>query len=202
MGEDRVHAPTMAAEREARNAVAARSVLVLGGARSGKSRYAQSLAERSGRRLVFCATATDHGDPEMAARIARHQADRDMRWRTIEAPLDLPDALRAAGAPDAVVLVDCLTLWLTNVMLGGRDVDAACAALTAALWGLGGPAILVSNEVGFGIVPDNALARRFRDAQGRLNQMMAEACDAVVLVAAGLPLVMKPGAGPAITIGI
>lgn len=169
--------------------------LVLGGARSGKSRHAQRLCETSGRRLVFCATAGEAADPEMTARIARHQAERDGRWHTVKAPLALGPMLAEAAAPDAVVLVDCLTLWLTNVMLAGDDVEAAGKALARGLPALRGPVVFVSNEVGAGIVPDNALARRFRDAQGRLNQDMAAACDVAVLVVAGLPLVLKGTAG-------
>lgn len=142
---------------------------------------------------MFCATAGEAGDAEMAARIARHRRERDARWRTVEAPLALAATLVEVARPDAIVLVDCLTLWLTNVMLGGEDVEAAGAALVGGLPALGGPVVFVSNEVGSSIVPDNALARRFRDAQGRLNQAMAAACDAVVLVVAGLPLVLKEG---------
>ncbi len=174
-----------------------RSLLVLGGARSGKSGYAQRQAEASGRVPVFCATARDWGDAEMAARVARHRADRDARWRTVEAPLDLCGALRAEAGPGRIVLVDCLTLWLTNVMLDGLDVEAGSKALAAEVAALPGPAVFVSNEVGAGIVPDNALARGFRDAQGRLNARMAEACDAVVLVAAGQPVLLKPRPRPA-----
>ena len=180
---------------------AGRHILVLGGARSGKSRYAEALATASGRHPVYVATATDWGDAEMADRIAHHRAGRDGRWRTVEAPLALAEALRAEADADSVVLVDCLTLWLTNVMLGEHDVAKATNDLAATLAALSHPVILVSNEVGSGIVPDNALARRFRDAQGRLNQRMAEACDTVVFVAAGLPLVLKPAAGPAVWVG-
>ncbi len=144
---------------------------------------------------MFCATAGEAADPEMAARIVRHQAERDGRWHTVEAPLALGPMLAEAAAQDAVVLVDCLTLWLTNVMLAGDDVEAAGKALARGLPALRGPVVFVSNEVGAGIVPDNALARRFRDAQGRLNQDMAAACDVAVLVVAGLPLVLKDTAG-------
>ncbi len=173
-----------------------RSLLVLGGARSGKSAYAQRIAEASGRALVYCATAVDYGDPEMRARIARHRAERDTRWTSIEAPLDLVGTLRATAAPDRTVLVDCLTLWLSNLVLGAADVEVETTLLAQLLPALPGPVILVSNEVGQSIVPDNALARTFRDAQGRLNQRMAAACDAVVLVAAGLPVLLKPRAEP------
>lgn len=167
--------------------------LVLGGARSGKSRHAQQLCEGSGRRLVFCATAGAARDPEMAARITRHRRERDARWQTVDAPVALGAMLAEATAPDAVVLVDCLTLWLTNIMLAGQDVEAVSADLVGGLAALRGPVVFVSNEVGSGIVPDNALARRFRDAQGRLNQAMAAACDSAVLVVAGLQLVLKGG---------
>lgn len=169
------------------------SLLVLGGARSGKSAYAQAQAEASGHAPVFIATAQAY-DEEMTARIAAHARARDRRWRLIEAPFGLAGAVAGAAEPGSIAVVDCLTLWLTNVMLRGDDADAAARDLAAAVPGLNGPVIFVSNEVGGGIVPDNALARRFRDAQGRLNQAMAAACTGVVLVSAGLPLVLKPGA--------
>ena len=168
-------------------------LLVLGGARSGKSAFAQARAEASGLDLLFVATA-HVGDAEMAERVARHARDRDTRWKLLEAPLDLAAALADHAAPDRLLLVDCLTLWLSNVMVRGDDVDQATRAVATALGSLRGPVILVSNEVGSGIVPDNALARRFRDAQGRLNQAMAVACEGVVLVTAGLPLRLKPAA--------
>lgn len=168
-----------------------RSLLVLGGARSGKSRYAQEAAERTGRRLVYIATA-DAGDDEMMARIAAHQAARGPAWRTLEVSLLLVDALREAAAPDAVIVVDCLTLWLSNLMLAGKDVLREGQGLAAAIGPLAGPVIFVSNEVGGGVVPDHALARQFRDAQGELNQSVAAACDAAVLISAGLPLRLKP----------
>ncbi|MDR6147492.1 adenosylcobinamide kinase/adenosylcobinamide-phosphate guanylyltransferase [Sphingomonas sp. SORGH_AS870] len=164
-----------------------RTILVLGGARSGKSRHAQSLAEAMTPTGCFIATA-QAWDAEMRDRIARHQADRDARWTTVEAPLALPEAMAAHGRADRVLLVDCLTLWLTNLLLGEADLTAAGDALVAAIADAPGPVVLVSNEVGFGIVPDNALARRFRDAQGTLNQRLAGVCDATDLVVAGLPL--------------
>jgi adenosylcobinamide kinase/adenosylcobinamide-phosphate guanylyltransferase len=164
--------------------------LVLGGARSGKSATAERLVENTGLSRVYVATA-QAWDDEMAERIARHREERGTGWRTVDAPLDLVGALRAADAPDVAILVDCLTLWLSNVMLGGGDVEAEGAALVAALPGLRAPVAFVSNEVGMGIVPDNPLGRRFRDAQGRLNQRMAAACDLVGFVAAGLPLTLK-----------
>ena len=166
------------------------ALLVLGGARSGKSRHAQAWAEQHDGQLAFIATAQAF-DAEMEERIARHRADRDARWRTWDAPFDLPGTIGQAAPGAAAVLVDCLTLWLTNLMLAGRDVDAASAALQGAVRACPCPIALVANEVGFGIVPDNALARRFRDAAGRLNQQLAASVDGVVLVVAGLPLTLK-----------
>ena len=171
-----------------------RHTLVLGGARSGKSRFAEGLAAETGLAGVYVATAIAFDD-EMRDRIARHQADRaGATWSTVEEPLDLVGALRRESSAARILLVDCLTLWLTNVMLGGRDPDAESRALTAALPDLAGAVIFVSNEVGSGIVPENGLARAFRDAQGRLNQRLAAACDRVDLVVAGLPLGLKPKA--------
>ncbi len=168
-----------------------RSLLVIGGARSGKSRYAQTAAERSGKKPVLIATG-EAKDAEMAARIAAHQAERGAHWHTIEAPLALGEALKAAAAPGTIVLVDCLTLWLSNLTLAGGDAAAEGQHLADVIATLAGAVIFVSNEVGSGIVPDNILARQFQDAQGRLNQTIAAACDSVVLVAAGLPLTLKP----------
>lgn len=167
--------------------------LVLGGARSGKSRYAQALLagarpEAGPGSLVYVATGSA-GDGEMALRIARHRAERGPAWETIEVPLDLADALARAG--DRPVLVDCLTLWLANLMLGEHDVAAGIAALEAALARRRAATVLVGNEVGLGIVPDNALARRFRDEAGLLHQRLAARAARVVLMAAGLPLVLK-----------
>lgn len=164
--------------------------LVLGGARSGKSRYAERLAEAEPGPCVYLATA-HAGDAEMAERIAHHRARRGARWRTEEEPLALPARLQVVAQPGSVVVVDCLTLWLSNVLLNELDVENHCEQLVAALPRLAGPVILVSNEVGLGIVPDNALARRFRDAAGRLNQAVAAAAQSVIFVAAGLPLVLK-----------
>ena len=167
-------------------------MLVLGGARSGKSRFAEAEAMASGLAKVYVATASAR-DEEMRARIARHRADRaDAGWRTLEEPHALAEVLARESTPDRVLLVDCLTLWLSNVMLGNHDPATACDRLAALMPDLAGPVILVSNEVGSGIVPDNALGRAFRDAQGRLNQRMAAACGRVVLVVAGLPLWLKP----------
>jgi adenosylcobinamide kinase / adenosylcobinamide-phosphate guanylyltransferase len=163
--------------------------LVLGGARSGKSRYAESLIAALPPPWIFVATA-EAGDAEMAERISLHRARRGKDWLTIEAPHDLAAALVEVDS-NAPAVVDCLTLWLSNRMLAGADVEAETMHLEAALAGRGAPVILVSNEVGLSIVPDNALARRFRDLQGRLNQRMAARAGRVVLMVAGLPLVAK-----------
>jgi adenosylcobinamide kinase / adenosylcobinamide-phosphate guanylyltransferase len=168
-----------------------RSLLILGGARSGKSAHAQSLAEAYGPERLYLATA-EVGDEEMAARIARHRADRGQGWAFLEEPLEVARALGAEARPGRVVLVDCLTLWLSNLMLAGREPGSAIAGLAQAIGALAGPAILVSNEVGLGIVPDHRLGREFRDWQGRANREIAEACDAAVFIAAGLPVQLKP----------
>lgn len=164
------------------------SLFVLGGARSGKSSYAQQRVEAMAGKLAFIATA-EPGDDEMRQRIDRHRTDRGARWHTIEAPLDLPRAIGEAPAMADAILVDCLTLWLTNVILAGRSVPTA--ELERAITECPVPIALVANEVGFGIVPENALARQFRDEAGRLNQRVAATVDEAVLVAAGLPLVLK-----------
>jgi adenosylcobinamide kinase/adenosylcobinamide-phosphate guanylyltransferase len=163
--------------------------LVLGGARSGKSRHAEALVTATPAPWMYVATAEPFDD-EMKARIAEHRSRRGEKWRTIEAPLDLAGAIERAPA-GATVLVDCLTLWLNNLMYHNRDIDAETARLEAALAAPPGPVVLVSNEVGSGIVPDNAEARRFRDLQGRLNQRIAARADHVVLLVAGLPMVVK-----------
>lgn len=166
------------------------TMLVIGGARSGKSRYAQDRVENVTGRLAFIATA-ERGDAEMADRIARHQADRGPRWTAFEAPLELPAAIGRMQQQADAILVDCLTLWLSNLMLAERDLASETSALEAAVHECGIPIVLVTNEVGQGIVPMNALARRFRDEAGRLNQRMAASCRQVVLVTAGLPLTLK-----------
>lgn len=168
-----------------------RSLLVLGGARSGKSRYAQALAEASARQPWLIATA-EAKDDEMAARIARHAKERGPRWRLVEAPLELTPALRSTCAANRVVLVDCLTFWLANLMFAGRDAEADIETLARVLPELSGPVVFVSNEVGLGIVPDHALGREFRDIQGRANQRLASVCETVVAVTAGLPRLLKP----------
>jgi adenosylcobinamide kinase/adenosylcobinamide-phosphate guanylyltransferase len=163
--------------------------LVLGGTRSGKSAYAESLFEGEETPL-YLATGTA-GDGEMAERIARHRARRGERWKTLEEPIGLAAALLRESRPDQPILVDCLTLWLGNLMGGERDVNQAFDALISVLPRLKGPVVIVSNEVGWGIVPDNALARQFRDRAGELHQRVAEIADSVVLVTAGLPLTLK-----------
>ncbi|NBJ12896.1 bifunctional adenosylcobinamide kinase/adenosylcobinamide-phosphate guanylyltransferase [Microvirga arsenatis] len=171
-----------------------RRVLVLGGARSGKSRIAQKLAESASPQRTYIATAQAF-DEEMGERIAQHRREReDGSWRTVDAPLALAEAIEAQAGPAGVVLVDCLTLWLSNMVLAERDPERESARLIQAVRDAQGPVILVSNEVGQGIVPATPLGRRFRDAQGRLNQRVAEACDAVVFVAAGCPILLKPAA--------
>ncbi|VTZ27716.1 Bifunctional adenosylcobalamin biosynthesis protein CobP [Methylocella tundrae] len=177
------------------SALQIRSLLVLGGARSGKSRYAQSLAESSAVRPVLIATAQAH-DAEMTARIARHAAERAPNWMLVEEPLELASALRREAGVDRIVVVDCATLWLSNLLLQEADLAKESEELAHSVQSLAGPVIFVSNEVGSGIVPENALARTFRDAQGRLNQALAKACDSVVLVTAGLALQLKPAEEP------
>lgn len=164
--------------------------LVLGGASSGKSAHAETLVTATGRPRVYIATA-EAWDAEMTAKIARHRAQRGPAWRTLEAPHDLPAALATVTAEEAV-LIDCATLWLTNLLLAEADLAAAETALLAAIAACPAPVVIVSNEVGQGIVPDNALARRFRTAQGGLNQRLAARAARVVAVLAGLPLTLKP----------
>lgn len=169
--------------------------LILGGARSGKTRRALALAEHAPQR-AYIATA-QAWDEEMQERISRHQRERDSGWVTIEAPVALADAIRttAGEASGRPIVVDCLTLWLTNLMLGDHDIAPQTDDLLAALGAAATPVILVSNETGLGIVPDNKLSRDFRDAQGTLNQTIAAAVGTVEFVAAGLPLTLK---GPAV----
>jgi adenosylcobinamide kinase/adenosylcobinamide-phosphate guanylyltransferase len=165
-------------------------VLVLGGARSGKSAYAEKLVAGSALDAVYVATASA-GDAEMAERIAEHRKRRGAAWRTVEAPDDLEGVLVSEAGEGRAVLVDCLTLWLSNLMLAGADCEARGAALAERARGLSGLRVFVSNEVGLGLVPETPLGRRFRDAQGRLNQKIAAVADHVVFMAAGLPLVLK-----------
>jgi adenosylcobinamide kinase/adenosylcobinamide-phosphate guanylyltransferase len=164
--------------------------LVLGGARSGKSRWAERLVERHRRGFVYIATASA-GDAEMAARIKAHRDRRGSEWRTVETTIDLPGALVRETDQGDAALVDCLTLWLSNLMEDSRDPSLAADALIGALAQLGGPVVFVANELGLGIVPDNPLARAFRDHAGQLNQRIAEAADQVYFIAAGLAMRLK-----------
>jgi adenosylcobinamide kinase/adenosylcobinamide-phosphate guanylyltransferase len=164
--------------------------LILGGARSGKSPHAEALVTALPPPWHYVATAQAY-DAEMRERIALHRERRGEGWQTHEAPIELPECLAKLGVAAAPILVDCLTLWLTNIMLGERDVTAAARALEAALDEARAPVVLVSNEVGLGIVPDNALARRFRDEAGRLHQRLAARADRVLFMVAGLPMVVK-----------
>ena len=161
---------------------------MLGGARSGKSRYAEGLVTALPPPWLYVATA-EAGDSEMVARVAAHQARRGPSWTTIETPRNVAETLGTHAATPT--LVDCLTLWLSNVMLADADVDAEIEQLDEVLARAAAPIVLVANEVGFGIVPDSALGRRFRDLQGLLNQRIAARADRVVLVVAGLPLTLK-----------
>lgn len=171
--------------------ITSRRTFVLGGARSGKSRTAQALVEASSGQWVYVATAQTL-DEEMRERIDHHRAERANAWETCEAPLDLAGAVRRETGSGRIVLVDCLTLWLSNIMLAGQDPVAATEGMVLAIREAAGPLVIVSNEVGNGIVPATPLGRAFRDAQGRLNQSVAETCDTVVFVAAGCPILLKP----------
>jgi adenosylcobinamide kinase/adenosylcobinamide-phosphate guanylyltransferase len=165
-------------------------MFVIGGARSGKTAYALKTAlQPAATRRVMIATA-EALDAEMAERIGRHQAERGDAWKTVEAPRDLAGAVRDLTEGD-VAVIDCLTLWISNLMLDGAEIGPAVAELTAALAASPADLVVISNEVGQGIVPDNALARRFRDEAGWANQALAAAADRVVLVTAGLPLLLK-----------
>jgi adenosylcobinamide kinase/adenosylcobinamide-phosphate guanylyltransferase len=163
--------------------------LVLGGAASGKSGFAEALVTGTGRNRVYLATAQAFDD-EMQAKLLRHRVMRGPDWRTIEAPLDLAPALGQAAADD-IVLLDCITMWLSNHLLAEHDLETAQSALIGALDVCAAPVVMVSNEVGLSVVPDNALARRFRDAQGRVNQVLAARSELVVHVIAGLPQVLR-----------
>jgi adenosylcobinamide kinase/adenosylcobinamide-phosphate guanylyltransferase len=167
-----------------------RLTLVLGGARSGKSRHAERLVLASGLAAVYVATA-EALDAEMAARIAEHRARRGSDWRTVEEPLELVRVLERECVGGRAVLVDCLTLWLTNLMVQERAVQVESERLAAALPGLRGPLVLVSNEVGQGVVPADSMARAFVNHAGRLHQRIAEVADAVVFMTAGLPQRLK-----------
>ncbi|WP_198302093.1 bifunctional adenosylcobinamide kinase/adenosylcobinamide-phosphate guanylyltransferase [Croceicoccus marinus] len=164
------------------------TLLVLGGARSGKSRFAENWVAGHGGRLAYIATAQAL-DKEMAQRIAQHRADRGDAWHTVEAPMDLVGSIADAGANSDAILIDCLTLWLSNWILAEKHPPVS--ELVEAVIVCPRPIALVANEVGLGIVPDNALARRFRDKAGRLNQAVAAAVEQVILMVAGLPLEVK-----------
>jgi adenosylcobinamide kinase/adenosylcobinamide-phosphate guanylyltransferase len=162
-------------------------ILVLGGARSGKSRHAETLIEALPPPWIYVATAQALDD-EMVSRIAAHRARRDSRWATIEAPRDLAGALDGVDGP---ALVDCLTLWLSNLLMAGDDIEAESLRLVTTLARRRAPTVLVANEVGLGIVPDNALARQFRDAAGQLNQWLAARADRVLFMVAGIAMQVK-----------
>jgi adenosylcobinamide kinase/adenosylcobinamide-phosphate guanylyltransferase len=167
------------------------TTLVLGGARSGKSLFAEKLVDASRLTKIYLATATAGDDDEMSLRISRHRSRRGEGWTTIEEPLALVDALTREATHGRVVLVDCLTLWLSNVMFAGRDPEVEARRLTRFLGVARYPIVFVSNEVGMGLVPETPLGRAFRDAQGRLNQIIAAAVPNVAFIAAGLPLWLK-----------
>ena len=167
--------------------------LILGGTRSGKSSFAQHLAEESNGKLIYVATA-EAFDDEMTDRISRHQQDRGPRWQTVEETLELAAAITNHSNPQTTLLIDCLTIWLSNVMLADRDIAIAMDELAQALSNAPGLVILVSNEVGSGIVPESALGRQFRDEAGWMNQRIAAAADDVALITAGLPLWLKQSA--------
>jgi adenosylcobinamide kinase/adenosylcobinamide-phosphate guanylyltransferase len=169
-----------------------RLTLVLGGARSGKSRHAEHLVEAAASSGTYCATA-EAGDDEMAARIALHRARRGAFWRTVEAPLAVAGTIAAEANPERPLLIDCLTLWLSNLMLAEQPIDQEFMTLRMALRDAACPIVLVANEVGLGLVPQTRLGRDFRDAAGRLNQNIAALADRVVFIAAGLPLMLKGG---------
>ncbi|WP_310619628.1 bifunctional adenosylcobinamide kinase/adenosylcobinamide-phosphate guanylyltransferase [Flexibacterium corallicola] len=176
----------------------AKSVLVLGGARSGKSSYAEQLVLSSGLSAFYVATGQAF-DEEMRTRIEAHKSQRaGQGWMTLEEPLGLPLCLAKNAKEGRVLLVDCLTLWLSNLMHSERNIDEESDKLIQIISSSACPLIFVSNEVGLSIVPENALARRFRDEAGRLNQKVAEACDTVVFVAAGQALQLKPNNSPEI----
>jgi adenosylcobinamide kinase/adenosylcobinamide-phosphate guanylyltransferase len=168
-------------------------LLVLGGCRSGKTGYGVAWAEAAGGKRAYLATAAIHDD-EMRDRVRRHQSERGAGWITVEETIDAPSALAGLAGRADVVLVDCLTMWITNLMLADwtdRGVRAEARRLVDAVRTFDGPVVVVANEVGLGIVPDNPLARRFRDLAGWVNQSVAAAADRVVFMAAGLPMVLK-----------
>ena len=163
--------------------------LFLGGARSGKSEAAENFVENANKSPLYLATA-ENRDTEMSRRIDSHRRRRGSHWKTLEAPIHVSDVLKK-GDTSQIVLLDCLTLWLSNIMYAEMDLDAEIACLLEALCNCKGPVVCVSNELGMGLVPETPLGRQFRDAQGLLNQRVAQISDLVVFVAAGLPLVLK-----------
>nr|WP_092368828.1 bifunctional adenosylcobinamide kinase/adenosylcobinamide-phosphate guanylyltransferase [Cribrihabitans marinus] len=167
----------------------AKFTLVLGGAASGKSAFAEELVVSTGKSRIYLATSQVLDD-EMRDKVRRHVSQRGGGWRTVEAPFELSDALAAAGS-DEIVLLDCASMWLSNHLLAGNDLPDRQAALLEAIEACPADVVVVSNEVGHGIVPDNALARRFREAQGRLNIALAARAELVVMVTAGLPMTLK-----------
>ena len=169
------------------------TTLILGGAKSGKSYVAEKLAlsaTEKGARPTYIATAQAF-DEEMSGKIKQHRDRRGNKWHTVEAALKLPEAISSTSSPKRAILVDCLTLWLSNLIHVGLDAAQEFDKLIEAIENARGPLILVSNEVGQGIVPNNQLARRFRDLAGELNQVCAISCDKVIFVVAGLPQILK-----------
>lgn len=171
--------------------LAGNTILILGGANSGKSRFAEKLAEESGFARAFIATGQAL-DSEMADRIARHRDRRGTDWVTVEAPLQLARALREEARPGRILLVDCLTLWISNLMMADADCERESQMLVETIGNMESDILIVSNEVGLGIVPDNATAREFRDRAGRLNQLVAACASQVYFIAAGIPIRLKP----------
>ncbi|MGI9380714.1 MAG: bifunctional adenosylcobinamide kinase/adenosylcobinamide-phosphate guanylyltransferase [Methyloligellaceae bacterium] len=166
------------------------SLLVLGGARSGKSRYAERIAELVDLPKIYVATAEPR-DSEMTARIAEHQRRRTSSWDTLEEAYEVPAVIQDHVSRECTILVDCLTIWLSNLMLADRNIDEEVTALLKAIQDFRGRLILVSNEVGFGIVPDNKLGREFRDLSGSVNQQVAACADRVQFIIAGYPMNLK-----------
>lgn len=167
------------------------TTLILGGARSGKSAYGERLVLNTKLQPVYIATAQAHDD-EMHARIVDHKNRRGTGWTTIEEPVALCEVLARHATPTNAILVDCLTLWLSNLMMAGKDIEEETVRLTNLLPNLAGPVVLVSNELGMGLVPETSVGREFRDHQGRLNQCVARVADSVQFIAAGYPLILKP----------
>lgn len=176
--------------RTSKSAESPRLSLVLGGARSGKSQYAETLVSSLPPPWIYVATA-EALDHEMRDRIEHHRSRRGERWRTVDAPRNLPETIERLADAHQPMLIDCLTLWLSNCLLADHDLQEASDQLVATLEKASGPVVLVSNEVGWGVVPDTPLGRRFRDEQGRLNQRVASIADRVVMMVAGLPLTVK-----------